>query len=97
MAPRLRDNAVACIYQYDGEVSRRTTCDHITRILFVPRCICDDKLALIGGKIAISDVDRDAFFALSLESVEQECVVDVLASVAYALTVAPKRYELVLV
>jgi len=63
----------------------------------VSRCICDDKLALVGREIAISYIDRDAFFALSLEPVEQECVVDVLTRVADALTVAPERYELVLV
>ena len=61
------------------------------------RRICYDKLALVGREIAISDVDRDAFFALSLESVEQECVVDVFTRVADALAVAPERDELVLV
>ncbi len=43
-----------------------------------PRRVGDDELALVGGEVAVGNVDGDALLALGGEAVDQEREVDVL-------------------
>ena len=45
MAPRLRQNALARIDEYDGEFRVRCAGRHIARVLFMPGRIGNDKRA----------------------------------------------------
>src|SRR5271154_5312168 len=60
------------------------------------RHIGDDKRALVGGEVAISDVDCNALLAFRLEPVDQERIVDICACGAELLRIALKRRKLVL-
>ena len=97
VAVRLCDNAVAGINEDDSKVGRRSARDHVARVLLVSRRISNDKFALIGREIAISHIDGDTLFALSLQAIEQKGIVDVFASISHALGIALQRGELIFV
>jgi len=54
-------------------------------------------LTVVSREVAVSHVDSDALFALSLQSVEQQSVVNVVACVTHAFAVAFKCHELILI
>src|SRR5262245_30231488 len=68
----LRQHALARVDQDHREVGGRRAGRHVARVLLVARAVGDDELALVGGEVAVGDVDRDALLALGLEAVEQE-------------------------
>ena len=61
----LNDDAFTRINQDNHQRCRRSTCDHIARILLMPRRIRDNELSLGCREITVSDVDRNALLALS--------------------------------
>ena len=63
----------------------------------MPRRVGDDELALVGREIAVGHVNGDALFALGLQAVQQEGVVDVVARIAHALAIALQGVQLVFV
>ena len=93
VAACLRDDPRAGI----DEVGRRAAGNHIAGVLFVSRRVGDDELAFVRREIAVGHVDGNALFAFGLQSVEQQCVVDVVAGVAHALAVAFEGVELVFI
>ena len=68
----LRHHAFARIDQDHRELGGRSAGRHISRVLFVPWCVGDDKGALRRRKEPIGDVDRDALLPLVLEPIEQQ-------------------------
>jgi hypothetical protein len=62
----------------------------------VPGRVGDDVLALVGGEVAVGDVDRDALLALGGETVEEQREVEILALRPDAARVGLERGELVL-
>jgi hypothetical protein len=63
--------------------------------LLVAGRIRDDELSLLAREEAISDIDRDALFALGRKAVDQQCKIDRIALRAVAPAVAFERGELV--
>jgi len=97
VAPRLLEHAVAGVDQDDREVAVRRAGRHVARVLHVPRRVGDDELALVGGEVAVRDVDRDALLALGLQAVDQQREVDLLAGRAVARGRLLRRREHVVV
>src|SRR5262247_1935753 len=64
VAARLRDHSVACVDENHGQIGSGRSGQHVARVLLVARCVGDDKLAFGRGKIAISNVDRNALLPL---------------------------------
>ena len=54
------------------------------------------KRRLLGGEIAIGDIDGDALLALGGQAIDDEGVVDLVAGGAEALGIGDQRGELVL-
>ena len=98
MATGLRNDTRAGIDQDDGQVGRRTAGNHVTRVLLVSRRVGNDEFAFVGREVAVSHVDGNALFAFGLESVAQQCIVNLSGTgVTYACRVAFEGRELVFV
>ena len=95
MAPRLGQHALARVDQDHRQVGGRGAGHHVAGILFVPRRVGDDELALFGGEEAIGDVDRDALFAFGGEPVDQQGEIDLPALRSHPPAVRLQRGELV--
>ena len=75
---RLRSHSACRINEQDGDVAIGRCHRHVSRVLLVTRCICNEHSAAIGQiHMAIGDVDGDALLALGLQSVGEQRVVDV--------------------
>jgi hypothetical protein len=72
MAAGLFQQAGAGIDQQDRQIGGRGAGCHVAGILLVAGRVGDDEGALVGGEIAIGDIDGDALFALGLQTVEQQ-------------------------
>ena len=94
--PRLGEHALARVDQDDREVGGRRAGDHVARILFMPRRVGNDELALLGGEKAVSNVDRDPLLALSSKAVDEQGKIDLLPLCAHALAVRLERGKLIL-
>ena len=98
MATGLRNDTRAGIDQDDGQVGRRTAGNHVTRVLLVSRRVGNDEFAFVGREVAVSHVDGNALFTFGLESVAQQCIVNLSGTgVTYASRVAFEGRELVFV
>ncbi len=60
------------IDQHHGGVGLRGGGDHVARVLLVAGGVTDDELALLGGEVAVGDVDGDALLALGAEAVGEQ-------------------------
>ena len=85
MAPGLGEDAVLGIDQEDGEIGARRASRHVAGVLDVAGGVGDDEAALLGGEIAIGDIDGDALLALGGQAIDDKGVVDRLTSGAEAL------------
>ncbi len=65
----LFQDPLACVHEDDGQVRGAGACDHVARVLDVPRCIGDDELAFRCGEVAVGYVDGDALLALSTQAI----------------------------
>ena len=72
----LSDDAGACIHEDDGEIGGGAAGNHVSRVLLVSRSVGNDELAFVGGEVAIGNVNGDALFALRLQSVAEEGIVN---------------------
>ena len=72
MPAGLLGDPITGIDEDDNQVGVGSSRDHIAGILCMPRSISDDKLALIGSKIAISHIDGDSLFAFGTEAIGQD-------------------------
>ena len=97
MAASLRDNSRAGVDEDDCQVCRRAAGNHVTGILFVSRSIGYDKLTVVGREITVSYVDGNTLLPFSLQSVEQQSIVNVFACVAHPFAVALQSVELVFI
>ena len=75
----LRQHALARIDQDHRQIGGGGTCHHVAGILFMPRRVGDDELALLGREETVSDVDRDALFALCRQPIDQQREIDCVA------------------
>lgn len=74
----------ACLHQYTlsgidenyGQLGKRGTHCHVSRILLMSGSVCYDEGTLIGGEIAVSYVNRNALFPLGHQTVQQQRIVD---------------------
>ena len=96
VAAGLGEDAVLGIDQQDGEIGGRGAGRHVAGVLDVAGGIGDDEAAVLGGEIAIGDVDGDALLALGGEPVDDQGIVDLLAGGAEAFRIGGERGELVL-
>src|SRR3546814_2005562 len=78
VAARLGQHALARIDQDHRKIGGRRAGHHVARVLFVPRRVGDDELALLGREEAIGDVDRDPLLALGGKAVDEQRKVDLL-------------------
>ena len=95
MAPCLLQHALARIDQDHGQIGGRSACHHVAGVLFMPRRIGDDELALLGREEAIGDIDGDALFALRSKAIDQQRKVDLVALRPMLCAVAFQRGQLV--
>ena len=95
MAARLRQQALARVDQQDRQIRIRGAGRHVAGILFMARRVGDDERTFRRREIAIGDVDRDALFALGLETIDQQREVDFGAGRAVLLGIALERGELI--
>ena len=97
VAAGLGEDAVAGVDQEHGEVGVRGAGRHVAGVLLVARRVGDDEAALVGGEVAVGDVDGDALLALGVEAVDQQREVDVVAGGAEACSESARSVgELVL-
>ncbi len=94
--PGLRQHALARVDQDHGEVRAGSAGDHVARVLFVPRRVGDDELALVGREEAVGHVDRDALLAFRGKAIDQQGEVEFAALRSDFLRVRFERGELVL-
>ena len=80
VAPRLLHDAVPRVNQDDRRVGGRGSCDHVPRILDVPRRVGYDELSLRRREVAVGDIYGDALLALCPEAVCQEGEIHLVAS-----------------
>ncbi len=85
MPPCLDEHTLARVDQDDRQVSGRCAGHHITGILFMPRAISDNELALFGGEEAVSNVNGDTLFAFGGKAIDEQGEVDLLALCPHAL------------
>ena len=72
MAPGLWEQAFGGVDQDHGEVCCRSTCCHISGVLFVARCIGNDELPSGGTEIPVGHINGDSLFALSSQPIRQQ-------------------------
>jgi hypothetical protein len=72
----LGDDSMPGVDQNDGQVRRRRTRRHVSRVLLVSRRIRDDEMPLLRREISVGHIDRDLLLALRLEAVGQQREVD---------------------
>lgn len=85
MAASLCNHSCACIHQNNCQICRRAAGNHITGVLLMSRSVRNDKFTSIGGEVAISHINCNTLFAFSLQSIEQQCIVDMLTCISYTL------------
>src|SRR5690349_833745 len=95
MAEGLRQEPLSRINQNDGEIRIGGGRHHIARILLVTRRVGDDERSRRGRKIPIGHVDGDALLAFSLEPVDEERKIDVLAHGPVLPRITLERCQLV--
>ena len=61
------------------------------------RGVGDDEFTVVCAEVAVSHVDSDSLLALSLQSVEQQGIIDMLSGVSHTFAVALEGVELVFV
>ena len=97
VAARLREDSVTGVDEDDGQIGRRSPRRHVARVLLVAGGVGDDELALVGGEVAVGDVDRDSLLPLILEAVGEQRQIDLVAGRAVARGIPGDRRELVLI
>ena len=98
MTARLRHHTCTCIHKDYCQIGCGAARYHVSRILFVSRGVGYDELAFVGGEVAICHIDGDSLLALRLQSVQQQCVVDLAgSSIPHTSRIALQCRELVLV
>ena len=97
MAACLRNHSRTGIHQNNRQVGRRAAGNHITCVLFVSRSIRNDKLTTIGREVTVSHVNRDTLFTFGLQTVKQQCIVDMLTRIPHTFAVTFQRIQLILI
>ena len=82
MSAGLHQHALGSIDEDDGEVGKRCTDCHVSRVFLMSRRVRNDKAAVVCSKIAVSDVNRNALLALRHKAVEQQRIVNFTAAAA---------------
>ncbi len=95
MPAGLRQHALAGVDENDGEIGGRGAGRHVAGILLVARRVGDDELALVGGEVAIGDIDGDALLALGRQPVDQQREIEIAALGAELFRIALECRELV--
>ncbi len=85
VAAGLGEDAVLGVDEEDGEIGGRGAGRHVAGVLNVAGGIGDDEAAVLGGEIAVGDVDGDALLALGGQAIDDEGEVELLAGGAEAL------------
>ncbi len=75
----LGEDALAGIDQDHRQVAVGGAGRHVAGILLMARRVGDDEFALVGGEVAISDIDGDALLPFRLQPVHQQREIDVFA------------------
>ena len=91
MPPRLLQHALSRIDQDHRQIGGRGARDHVAGVLFMPRRIGDDELALFRGEEPVGDVDGYALLTLCRKAIDQQREVDLLPLRAVLHAVAFQR------
>ncbi|CRM93157.1 hypothetical protein [Pseudomonas sp. 22 E 5] len=97
MATGLGLHAVAGVDEDDRQVTGRRASGHVAGVLLMAWGVGDDEFALGGGEVAVSDIDGDALLTLSLQAVDQQRQVDVIAGGAGLLRIAGNGFQVIFV
>src|SRR5690606_14645502 len=71
VAARLGKYAFARVYHDNGDIGGRCAGDHVARVLFMPRCVGHNELALVSGKGAVGHIARNALLAFGRQAVDE--------------------------
>ena len=80
MPSGLDQHAFRSVNQYYRQICRRRADCHISRILFVPRCIRNNKASYVSCKIAVGNIYRDALLPLFCQTIQKQRIIDGAAS-----------------
>ena len=72
VAAGLGEHAATCVDEDDGQVGGGGRRHHVACVLLMARAVSDDVLARAGAEVAVGDVDGDALFPLSLQTIGQQ-------------------------
>ena len=76
MTARLDQNALARVNQHHSRIGCRCAGGHVARVLLVARRVRNDEFTARGGKVAVSNIDGDALFALRAQAVSEQCKIN---------------------
>ena len=84
------------IDQDDGDVRGRCSGGHVARVLFVPRRVGDDELAVIRCEEPVGHINGDALLPFRSEAIDEQGKTNVAALGAMAFGVVGQRRNLIL-
>ena len=96
MSPGLGEDPFTRVDEDDRNIGGGGAGDHVTGVLLMPWSVGDDIFALFGREEAVGDVDGDPLLPLTLQSVDQQCHVDLLTGGSVFATFALRRRQLIL-
>ena len=96
MASCLGQYTLTGIDEHDSKIGCRGTSRHVARILRMTGCISDNEFATWCRKEAIGDINGDALLPLSLQTVNQQCEIEIVIRGTELAAVVLQRCELVL-
>src|SRR6056300_707829 len=97
MATSLCKNTMARINKDYGELTVGSASSHIPGILFMARCVSDNKFALGCGKIAIGNINSNALFAFCLQAISQQCQIKTIIRGTGFHAVRPEGIKVILI
>ncbi len=83
VTPGLGQDALGGINQNYRQIRKGGTNGHIAGIFLVSGGVRHDKGTVLGGKIAVGDIDGDALLPLGHQAVKEKAVVDFAGSGAH--------------
>src|SRR5713101_1801190 len=72
MTPCLWKDSLRGIHKNHSKVRRGSACDHVARVLLVPRSICNDESPPYRREIAAGYIDGDALLAFCAQAIRQQ-------------------------
>ena len=83
MSSGLYEHSLLCIHKDNGKVCKGCTDCHVSGVLLMSWCICNDKTSLFGGKITVCHINGDTLLTLCHQSIQKKGIVNRTAAASY--------------